>query len=93
MKLYSYWEKLSFRVICLFVTAMLISFTPALFRDFFADTLIPHLDNWNNGMFIHDGYNWGFRHYLYQFMCIIVFLVQAARIITWIVNNNDKFTT
>lgn len=84
-KLFDYWMRLSLRVILLFATAMLVSFSPPYLRDFFQDSVSEHKWGFDNG------YDWGFRHYLYFWMCVILFLIQAIRIFTWIVENDDKF--
>ena len=39
------WYGLSLRIIALFITAMIVSFSPELFRDIFGDALYPDPDN------------------------------------------------
>lgn len=86
------WEVLSIRVILLFVTAMLISYSPQFLRGFFED--MPYeIDKWGyqktRGI-IDDHWDWGFRHYLYFYMCLILFGIQAVRIIKWVNKTSDK---
>jgi len=90
-KLMTDWEWLSLRIITLFALAMLISFTPGLLRGFFGDELYAPqgLFSSNSSSFIDDKWVWGFRHYLYFFMCIALFIVQAIRIAKWIENRSD----
>lgn len=88
--LFDYWMRLSLRVILLFATAMLVSYSPNYLRGFFADELLPK-DNWSSGIFIDDGYKWGFRHYLFQWMCIVLFLIQVIRTFSWACKNEKNF--
>ncbi len=89
------WYGLSFRIILLFVTAMLVSFSPELFRGFFGDELYPpddgHYLRGRDNSWIDDKWDWGYRHFLYFFMCIFLFIVQAVRLIMWIYENKDDF--
>ena len=85
------WEKISLRVIGLFATAMLASYSPMFLRGFFGDT--PNSPDslgliWHGGFF-DEQWSWGFRHYLYFWMCVILFLIQAVKIIKWISTRND----
>lgn len=92
--LFDYWMRLSLRVILLFTTAMLVSFSPFYFRGFFGDSLIvsdKYGFNWDHGLFIDDGYKWGFRHYLFQWMCIVLFFIQAIRTFLWAMKNEENF--
>lgn len=91
---FTVWSGLSLRIIALFFTAMLVSFSPALFRDFFDDSLWPEDDGrWHSHGLnaIDEKWDWGYRHYLYFFMCIALFIVQAVRLIKWINKNEDSF--
>ncbi len=80
------WEKLSIRVILLFSTAMLVSFSPEFLRGFFGDT--AYEEGRTRGMF-DDKYDWGFRHFLYFWMCIVLFIIQAVKIAKWIIERSD----
>lgn len=92
--LFDYWMKLSLRIILLFATAMLVSFSPEYLRLFFGDVSIQPTEfgSYFGGGMIDQHWNWGFRHYLYFYMCISLFFVQVIRIFTWIQTNNNKFT-
>jgi hypothetical protein len=83
------WYGLSLRVIALFVTAMIVSFSPELFRGLFGDTLIIENEyghKYGGGM-IDTDWDWGYRHYLYFIMCFALFAIQAVRLGKWI----DKY--
>lgn len=87
------WNGLSLRIIALFATAMLVSYSPALLRGFFDDTFIQ-LDSFGYRLgtgFIDKEYNWGYRHYLYFYMCVALFVVQASRLYKWVRKNEDDF--
>ena len=89
------WTELSIRIIMLFVTAMVISFTPQYLRGFFGDTAfaIDPAHSWRSSDGMIDTYFvWGFRHYLYWFMCISLFIVQVFKIIVWVTNESKRFT-
>lgn len=85
------WEKLSLKIIALFATAMLISYSPQFLRGFFNDSLYPTTYGFHNDIIDAD-WNWGFRHYLYLIMNILLFIVQITRIIKWVDkrSSNDK---
>jgi len=97
MKMFDAWMKLSLRVIALFFTAMLISYSPMYLRPFFADVEYG-IHNYGSlgtehitrGM-IDVNWEWGFRHYLYFYMCIVLFAIQAVKIITWVGAYEDDF--
>jgi len=80
------WEKVSIRVILLFFTAMMVSYSPTLLRGFFADEM--YKDGYTRGMF-DDHYDWGFRHYLYFYMCVVLFFIQAIKIVKWVIERSD----
>lgn len=81
------WEKLSIRVILLFVTAMLVSFSPEFLRGFFGDEM--YKDDYTRGM-VDGHYSWGFRHTLYFWMCIVLFAIQAVKICKWITERSTE---
>jgi hypothetical protein len=85
-KIITDWEWLSLRIITLFALAMLISFTPDLLRGFFGDELyVPQgVFSSNSSGFFDNKWVWGFRHYLYFWMCIILFIIQSVRINKWL---------
>ena len=86
------WYGLSLRVIALFVTAMIVSFSPELLRGFFGDAMYV-ADKW--GDIPHDmmdkQYAWGYRHYLYYIMCLALFIIQAIRLGMWVDKHKDEF--
>ena len=93
MKLNS-WNGLSLRIIALFSTAMLMSYSPDLFRGWlFEDTYIEpdRLGYRFGGGIIDEKWDWGYRHYIYFYMCLFLFLVQAARLFKWINKKENKF--
>ena len=84
-----FYEKLSIRIIALFITAMLLSFIPDYLHDFLGDwKCVKEHISWGaicNGNEIH----WGWRHFLWAFMCICLFVVQSVKIFYYINNNTD----
>lgn len=85
------WYGLSLRIIALFVTAIIVSYTPELFRDIFGDKPYPEDGRYHRTGFIDEEWNWGYRHYLYFLMCLCLFIVQAVRLGMWIDKNKDDF--
>lgn len=90
------WNGLSLRIIALFATAMLVSYSPALLREFFEDKFITpdaHGYRWTHSFLgIDEEWDWGYRHYLYFIMCLALFFVQAARLIKWVSSEDRDFT-
>ena len=80
------WEKLSGKVIVLFLIAMLMSYSPGLLRGFFDDNLYPA--NNTHGI-MDDKWEWGFRHYLYFFMNVALFVIQVVRIFKWVFKREE----
>ena len=96
--LISFWTKVSFKVILLFFAAMLMSFVPDIevVSNFFGD--YEHVSakfGCSHGLALHyasEGevhVHWGWRHYLFNIMCIILFVIQAIRIIAFISEESD----
>ena len=85
-----YWIKLSLRVMVLFFLAMIVSFLPDYFRSFFGD-LPMDPKAYHFGAMIDDNWDWGYRHYLFFYMCTILFGIQSARIIHWTITNSSQF--
>lgn len=87
------WYGLSLRIIALFVTAIIVSFSPELLRDFFGD--VQYVPNeWGHvfsGGIIDEKWDWGYRHFLYFYMCLCLFIVQAVRLVKWINKNEKEF--
>jgi hypothetical protein len=77
--------KIAFRIIIVFVSAMLFTFIPEHLREFFGDvphdcaldsTCIRHEQHWNHG--IDTFYEWGTRHYWFYWMAIVLFILSLA---------------
>lgn len=74
---------LSLRVVLLFIVA--------IFSTFIGDSLSTFLGDWNCDILgtCHSGYekeyithvHWGYRHWLYFTMCIILFIIQVVSIV------------
>lgn len=86
---------ISIRVIILFSTAIILSFVPDYLHEFFGDTWCTGSGEWlsygvhancNYGdLGYHDAmWHWGYRHWLYCVMTVILFIIQAVRIIIYI---------
>lgn len=80
---------ISARIVALFGSAILISFIPEYFPDFFGDWMCKaseynkHIDfNPHSIPELH----WGYRHYLFFTMGLVLFIIQAVTI----VNQADK---
>jgi len=96
--------KLSINVVLVFVTVMALSIIPEEFPKLFGDrycmgsgTFVPlgsysHIyDNCNYGTYHDAEWHWGYRHWLWLFMGIFLFIIQVVRIIIFI-NNSTKTT-
>jgi hypothetical protein len=89
--------KLTFRIFLLGLTAMLASYLPELFPNFFGDWLCEgtgnYLDNLhhfercnyvaqiNTYNFHYPKWHWGYRHYMYIVTCFTLLTVQIIDII------------
>lgn len=85
----SNWEKLSIRIIILFVVAMIVSYIPemSIMRDFFSDsycTLENCSTEWSHRK---PEWHWGWRHWLFLFMGLALFITQAIRLGVFIDKN------
>lgn len=78
------------------IAIMALSFVPDLLRDFFGDwhcegskydvKISQHI-GCQYGDFSHGPtWHWGFRHWVWTFMCIVLFIVNTIRII----NTSEK---
>lgn len=87
--------KISIRIVALFITAMLMSFIPDLFPDFFGDWTCIGTTGFNRETVaytgcVHGGYShspevhWGYRHFLYFFMGLSLAMVQVVDIVNFI---------
>ena len=86
-----YWVKLSGQITALFIVAILASFIPDYAHDFFGDKY--HCIPGKCQEMYYPGeshYHWGWRHYLWCFMAVSLFIVQAWRIGVFIYNNNNN---
>jgi hypothetical protein len=88
--------KLTFRIFLLGLTAMVASYLPELFPNFFGDWLCEgsgnYLDNLhhfercnyttNTGRFgfHHPEWHWGYRHYVCVVTCFVLLIVQIKDI-------------
>jgi len=77
---------ISLKVILLFIVAIFSTFIGDYLHSFFGDNFcnIPH--HLYGGDY-HDNptWHWGYRHWLYSAMCIVLFLIQAIDIINYII--------
>jgi hypothetical protein len=86
------WYGLSLRIIALFFVAMIVSYSPELFRGFLGDTpIVADGCGIKFGGMIDADWDWGYRHRLYFLMCIALFIVQAWRLFMWIDKNKNEF--
>lgn len=100
----SFWEKLSIRIVVLFLIAILSTFIPDYLHSFFGDWLCKGSGNILLGMpyeyqycnygdwrFHNPMWHWGWRHWLWCFMCITLFIVNTIRIVHFI-NTKDTIS-
>lgn len=85
------WNGLSLRIIALFATAMLVSYSPDYLRDFFEDQHYSTNQSQYGRGFFDCSWSWGYRHYLYWWMCVALFVTQAVRLFTWIIDNKREW--
>lgn len=88
----NFWVSLSLQVMAVFLTAMVVSFIPESIPKFFGDEMCPRTD-WHSHFLNYEENQshiaWGYRHYLFFFMGIALFILQIFRIGAFI-NNNTK---
>lgn len=89
--------KVSIRIILLFTVAILISKVPELYPSFFGDIICQGNGNTGNrciyGMLYSHGINthhWGYQHWLFFFMGLSLFIVQAVDIVLIIIKHNKS---
>lgn len=76
---------ISLRVILLFTVAMFVSFIPDYLHDFFGDWTCKGCNYGEPGRYVHDpSLHWGYRHWLFLSMGIILFIIQAVDLIMYI---------
>ncbi len=94
--------KISVNVIMIFGIAISMSIVPELYPSFFGDwkcvgnykstTTLYHgcMEYYNMANELHEPtMHWGYRHFLYLFMGIALFLIQVSRVV-YLINKNDK---
>ncbi len=98
MKIYT---TVSINIIILFMIAIMSSFIPELFPDFFGDWIcegrkfIPNKETYGSyiGCDMFQEHNptthFGYRHYLWFLMGIVLFIIQGIRIFM-VVDKHDK---
>lgn len=88
---------ISLRVILLFTVAMFVSFIPDYLHDFFGDWTCKGCEFVQDKVFgsyigchygdvhVHDAtLHWGYRHWLFFLMGIILFIIQVVDLIMYI---------
>lgn len=92
--------KVSINIVLVFMTIIMFSFIPDEFPSLFGDRLCT-TGNSPDYQFCIEGYryvtnphapgkwHWGYRHWLWLFMGIFLFIVQVVRIITLIGDNQN----
>ena len=87
----TFWEKLSIRIVILFVMAMFVSHVPQYMRGFFGDWWCTDVTTFHyNSTYVTPHWHWGWQHWLWVFMCICLFIVQSVRIYYFIENQDRK---
>lgn len=80
--------KISLRIIAVFMTAILVSFIPEYYPDFFGDWTC-HANEFKTCSYASMGgiphevprLHWGYRHYLFFIMGLVLFCIQVFDII------------
>ena len=94
--------KISLRVILLFIVAMLTSLLSEYLRSFFGDWKCIGSGNPTNNIcnpiyqycnygeygFHKSTWHWGYRHWLYLIMCIVLFIIQVIDLFSFM-NDED----
>ena len=79
-------KKISIKIIVLFTIAIFSTFIGEYLSSFFGDyyCTLHHVygGEWHKEPKTH----WGYRHWLYMFMCITLFIIQAINIIDYATN-------
>ena len=80
---------IAIRIIILFTIGMFMTFVPELLRDFFGDT--PHVctRKFCNEQFDID-WNWGKRHYWYNTMMMLLFMLGLVNVVVSIIKILNK---
>lgn len=84
--------KVSINIVYVFMVAILVSFIPDSLHEFFGDWLCNGSGTYDPSSYSYTGFHygdcgrhdpswhWGYRHWLWSFMGIILFVVQVIRI-------------
>lgn len=91
---YNIWFIVSLNVVILFITAMVMSVIPEQLPSIFGDVIctIPHNHSHAMCSYHREEYHidWGYRHYLFFWMGVVLFMVQVIRIISLIKNHTEQ---
>ena len=71
---------IAIRIIILFSVAILMTYVPEHLHGFFGDTIDP-TDVRGRPGFIHDGWDWGSRHYWFWWMMCLLFILSLINVI------------
>lgn len=87
-------QKISIRIIFLFVSAIIISTIPDYLHNFFGDwycTIANGNCDYGGGFGHHsfETWHWGYRHWLFFVMGLCLAMVQVVSIISTISNENE----
>jgi hypothetical protein len=84
-------HKISLRVIIVFSIGIVSTFVTDHFHDFFGDWTCKGCNYGESGYFAthQPTLHWGYRHWLYFLMCLVLFVIQAIDIIEY-ANSNKK---
>lgn len=94
MKSQKYWMILYGWVILLFVSGMFFSIIPDYIRGFLQDVQHISSNKCYEGLTSYyeneAHWHWGYRHYLFAFLGIVLFFINIIRIFIWVNNNEDN---
>lgn len=75
---------IAIRIVLLFTIAIFATLIPEQLRDFFGDT-------WNKGdKFNNPHWEWGIRHYWFNWMGVLLFLLSILNLVIYIVSTVKK---
>jgi len=80
---------IAFRVILLFVLAMLGTYIPENLRDFFGDVKYTTQPMWPGA--VDKFWFWGSRHYWYFWMMVTLFLLSLINLILSVIHLINKY--
>ena len=74
--------QLSIRIIAIFIILMLVSFIPDYLHGFFGDEYCKVPNHWYaGGLHNTPTWHWGYRHWLFIIMGVVLFIVQVVHTI------------